>query len=70
MAWSYNLLWKLLIDRGMKRTDLVVLAKINSRTLAKMGRNETVSMEGLGRICQLLNCSVGDIVEYIPEQEV
>ena len=67
MAWSYDLLWKLLIDRKMKRTDLITLAGINSRTLAKMGKNETISMDALGKICQLLNCEIGDIVEYISD---
>lgn len=69
MAWSYDLLWKLLIDRKMKRTDLIALAGINSRTLAKMGKNETVSMDALGKICQLLNCEIGDIVEYLPDSK-
>ena len=67
LAWSYTPLWKLLIDRKMKRTDLIVLAGINSRTLAKMGKDEIVSMDSLGRICQLLECNIEDIVEYIPE---
>lgn len=69
MAWSYTALWKLLIDRNMKRTDLISLAGINSRTLAKMGRNETVSMDALGRVCQLLDCKIEDIVEYVPDCE-
>ena len=69
MAWSYTSLWKLLIDRNMKRTDLISLAGINSRTLAKMGRNETVSMDALGRVCQLLDCKIEDIVEYVPDCE-
>ena len=67
MSWSYDLLWKLLIDRKLKRTDLITQAGINSRTLAKMGKNETISMDALGKICQLLNCEIGDIVEYIPD---
>jgi len=67
MSWSYDPLWKLLIDRKLKRTDLITQAGINSRTLAKMGKNETISMDALGKICQLLNCEIGDIVEYIPD---
>ena len=69
LAWSYAALWKLLIDRKMKRTDLITLAGINSRTLAKMGKNEAVSMDALGKICHLLDCKIGDIVEYIPENK-
>lgn len=69
MAWSYTSLWKLLIDRNMKRTDLISLAGINSRTLAKMGKSETVSMDALGRVCQLLDCKIEDIVEYVPDCE-
>ena len=52
MAWNYAPLWKILIDRNMKRTDLLSKAKIYSQTLAKMGKNEAVSMDALGRICQ------------------
>lgn len=68
MAWNYAPLWKLLIDRKMKRTDLLDLAKIYSQTLAKMGKDEPVSMDCLGRICEALDCQVGDIVEYVPDQ--
>lgn len=69
MAWNYAPLWKLLIDRNMKRTDLLSKAKIYSQTLAKMGKNEPVSLEVLGRICAALDCRIEDIVEYVPENE-
>ena len=68
MSWNYTPLWKLLIDRNMKRTDLLSKAKIYSQTLAKMGKNEAVSMDALGRICEALQCRIEDIVEYIPEE--
>ena len=68
MSWSYDPLWKLLIDRKLKRTDLITQAGINSRTLAKMGKGETVSMDALGKICQLLNCDIGDIVEFTKDE--
>ena len=68
MAWNYAPLWKSLIDRNMKRTDLLTTAKIYSQTLAKMGKNETVSMDALGRICQALNCKIQDIVEFVPDE--
>ena len=69
MAWSYIPLWKLLLDKRMKRTDLYTAAKIFPNTLAKMGRDETVSMDALGRICEALDCRLEDIVEYVPEKE-
>lgn len=69
MSWSYNKLWKLLIDRKMKRTDLLSLAKINSKTLASMGKDETVSMDALGKVCGALHCRIEDVLEYIPEEE-
>ena len=65
MKFSYNKLWKLLIDRGMLKKDLKEQADIASTTLAKMGKGEPVSMEVLWRICQALNVNVGDIVEFV-----
>lgn len=67
MPWSYAPLWKLLIDRNMKRTDLLQVAGIYSQTLAKMGKNEAISMDTLEKICAALNCRIGDIVEFVPD---
>lgn len=67
MPVSYDKLWKLLIDRKMNRTDLKAAAKISFNVLAKMGRNEFVSMESLHRICQTLSCDIGDIMEFTNE---
>lgn len=67
MAWSYAPLWKLLIDRKMKRTDLLTVAKINSHTIAKMGKGEAISMDAIGRICQSLGCSLDQVVQFVPE---
>jgi len=64
---SYNKLWKLLIDKGMKKKDLGDAANISANTLAKMGRNEYVSMEILVRICHALCCDIGDIIEVRTE---
>jgi len=66
MAVSYNGLWKLLIDKNMKKMDLVENEKIgmSSSTLAKMSRGETVSMNILEKICHELNCDFGDIISY------
>ena len=62
MAANYNKLWKILIDKGLKRTDLRELAGISTTTLAKLGKNEYVSMECIEKICLSLNCDVGDIM--------
>ena len=69
MAFNYNGLWKLLIDKKMMKKDLMALTDINSTTMAKMGKELPVSMEILGRICEALQCNIGDIVEYIPNIE-
>ena len=63
MKYSYNKLWKLLIDKKMIKKDLMTEASITSSTMAKMGKELPVSLEVLGRICKALNCNVGDIVE-------
>lgn len=64
MVVSYNGLWKLLIDKNMKRMDLVNRVGISSSTLAKMGKDEPVSLEVLGKICEKLDCDFGDIISY------
>lgn len=67
MAYRYNKLWKLLIDKEMNKVNLRDAAGITSATLAKLSKNQNVSMEVLGRICKVLECDVGDVVEYIDE---
>lgn len=64
MKVSYNGLWKLLIDREMKKMDLVEELGISTSTLAKMSRGEPVSMQILAKICDKLNCDFGDLVSY------
>ena len=68
MALSYNKLWKLLIDKGMTKTEMRLKADISTTTLAKLGKNETVSMEVLLRICKVIDCNVGDIMDVINEE--
>ena len=63
MPISYDKLWKLLIDKKMNRTDLKDASGISFNVLAKMGKNEFVSMESLMKICATLNCNVGDGIE-------
>ena len=68
MTISYNKLWKLLIDKGMTKTQMRLQADISTTTLAKLGKNETVSMDVLLKICKLLDCNVGDIMDVINEE--
>lgn len=64
MAVSYNGLWKLLIDKSMKKVDLMDQVGISSSTVAKMTNGELVSMKVLAKICERLDCDFGDIVHY------
>jgi len=58
---DYKKLWKLLIDKDMKKTDLITVAGISSNVLAKLNKGEYVSMESIHKICKALGCDVGDI---------
>lgn len=69
MAISYNGLWKLLIDRGMNKTGLRDAVGFSNGTLAKLGKNEPVAITVLERICEVLNCQFGDIIEYVPDSK-
>ena len=69
MAVSYNKLWKLLIDKGMTKTELRLKTDMSTATLAKMSKNETVSMDVMLRICKVLDCNVGDIIDATKEEE-
>ena len=67
MAVSYKKLWKLLIDHNMNKGELAKAAKMSQNTIAKLGKNETVSMDILVRICSVLKCDIGDVVEVISD---
>ena len=67
MAVSYKKLWKLLIDRDMKKKDLCEQAGISSASVTKMGKGGHVTTEVLLKICTALDCGVDDIMEIIPE---
>lgn len=69
MRVNYNRLWKLMIDRKMMKKDLIAMAGISTNAMAKMGKEENVSTEVLGKICATLNCRIEDIVEFIMEDE-
>ena len=64
MSVSYNGLWKLLIDKNMKKVDLINNLGISSSTVAKMTKGETVSMSIMEKICDELDCDFGDIIHY------
>jgi len=66
MAVSYNKLWKLLIDRKMKKKDLQALAGVSASSITKLGREEPVTTTVLMRICAALSCDIGDIMEVVP----
>ena len=65
MAVSYNKLWKILIDKGMRKEDLRLQAGLTTNVIAKLGRNENVNTEALAKICKVLDCNVGDIMDFI-----
>lgn len=68
MSISYSRLWKILIDRKMKRTDLKSKCNISSNVLAKLGKDEPVAIETLEKICISLNCNIEDIMEFLNEK--
>ena len=69
MAVSYKKLWKLLIDKDMKKKDLQVAAGISWTSVTKLSKGETVSMEVLMKICKALDCNIGDIMDLVPKEE-
>ena len=70
MAVSYKKLWKLLIDKDMKKKDLCAKAGISSASVTKMGRNGHVTTEILVNICTALDCKIEDIMEVVPDSEL
>ena len=69
MAVSYKRLWKLLIDKDLKKKDLVQLADISGYTINRLTKNENVNTETLVKICNALNCSIEDIMEITRNEE-
>ena len=68
MARSYNKLWKIMIDKKMNKTQLRLAANISTNAMAKLGKDEAVSIETLEKICQVLDCEIGDITEILSEE--
>ena len=69
MIYKYNKLWKLLIDKGLTKTKLHKLAGVSTNVIAKMGKNEAVSMESIAKICTVLQCGIDDIVEITNDEK-
>ncbi len=63
MILDYNKLWKLMIDKNINKTELCKMAKISTNAMAKMGKNESVPLETLVKVCSALECDLNDIVE-------
>ena len=70
MAVSYKKLWKLLIDKDMKKKDLRIATGMTTTALAKLGKNEHVNTEILAKICKVLDCNIEDIVEVVEENNL
>ena len=68
MAANDNKLWKLLIDKGMKKKDLQVAAGISSGVITKLGKGEDVTTTVLAKICKALDCNIGDIMEFVEDK--
>lgn len=70
MKISYDKLWKLLIDKKINKTQLIKMADISTNSMAKLGKNETVQVEILVKICNVLNCNIEDIMEIIRNKDL
>lgn len=68
MSISYNKLWKLLIDKKMSKADLRRAADISPNTMTKLRRDEPVNLAILARVCDVLECDFGDIIQHIPNE--
>ena len=69
MSRSYKKLWKLMIDKEIIKTELTKKAKISTNSMAKLGRNESVPIETLEKICMVLECTIDDIMEFSGEEK-
>lgn len=70
MTVNYNKLWKLLIDKGISRTQLRKRAGVTTNVIAKMGKNENVSTEVICKICEALECQITDVVELVDDKHI
>lgn len=67
MKVSYKKLWKLLIDKDLMKKDLRAMTGVSTTTMSRLSKDENVSTEILAKICTVLNCDVGDIMEFVPD---
>lgn len=67
MKISYNNLWKLMIDKGLNKSELREITGIGTNTLAKLSKNQPVSMEVLMKVCEKLDCNLTDVCEFVKE---
>ena len=70
MSISYKKLWKMLVDRNMNKTELRAQAKISTNAIAKMGKNEPVSMDTMDKICKVLRCNIGDVMDFVADEDI
>ena len=68
MSISYNKMWKLLIDKNIKRKDLKEKAEVSQNVMARLSKNQAVTMETMEKICSVLQCDIGDVMEFIPDE--
>ena len=69
MALSYNRLWHVLVDKKMSKTDLRRAAGLTTNALAKFGKDESVPLETLEKVCRVLDCTFDDVVEIVPDKD-
>jgi Predicted transcriptional regulator len=69
MSVSYKRLWKLLIDKNMKKRDLKEAAKLSPSLMSSLNQDKSVTVNTLSRICEVLDCRIEDIMEFIPEEK-
>ena len=69
MQVCYNKFFKLLIEKGIRKVEFARMACISQNTMARLSRNQNVSLDVLGKICCTLNCKIDDILEFIPEEK-
>ena len=69
MSVDYSKLWKLLIDKKMNKSQLKEAAHVSTNAIAKLGKNESVSLDTLEKICTVLNCDIADILDFIPDRK-
>ena len=70
MKVSYDKLWKILVDKKMKKYQLREQAHISSNSIAKLSKDEFVSMEVLMKICKTLKCNIGDVCEFVKDEDI